>query len=51
MVEIGEAVDESAGEEEVPVGDSEGADEAALEVEPALADQRVGVSLSGGIGD
>lgn len=51
MVEIGEAVDESAGEEEVPVGDCEGAEETALEIEPALADKRVGVSLSGGVGD
>lgn len=51
VVEIGEAVDESAGEEEVPVGDFEGADETALEVEPALADERIGVSLSGGVGE
>lgn len=51
MVEIGEAVDESAGEEEVPVGDCEEAEETALEIEPAFADQRIGVSLGGGVAD
>lgn len=51
VVEVGEAVDESTGEEEVPVGDCEGADETALEIEPALADQSIGVSLSRGVGE
>lgn len=46
--EIGEAGGEAAGEEEVPVEELEGADEAVLEGEPARADEGVGATLRPG---
>lgn len=44
--EIGEATNEPTGFEEVPIGELDGSDEAALEGEPPLADQSIGDELS-----
>lgn len=43
--EIGEAEKQATRVEKVPVEEPQGADEATLEVEPALADEGVGIAL------